>query len=391
MVGWKHFICRLLSFVIIVTFLCGNTAYAEGAALELTSPSAILMEASTGTVLFEKNPDEVRSPASITKIMTLILTFEAIEKGRIKLEDDVVTSAYAKSMGGSQVFLEEGEVQTVDTLIKCIAVASGNDASVAIAEYIAGSEAEFVNQMNEKAISLGMTNTHFTDCCGLTSDKEHHTTARDVAIMSRELITHYPQIYNYTTIWMEDITHVTRQGSSNFTLSSTNKLLKQYQWTTGLKTGSTNAAKYCFSATASKDGIDLIAVVMGAPDHKVRFAEAKNMLEYGFAVTKLYTDENREQLTPLIILGGKADEIQITPKGAFHYLDVTGADFSRIEKHYEYRETLTAPIEKGTQVGKIVYTLDQKEIGSVAIIAAETVEKAYYKDYLKRVFIKYLI
>ena len=270
-------------------------------------------------------------------------------------------------------------------------MASGNDASVAIAEYIAGSEAEFVNQMNEKAISLGMTNTHFTDCCGLTSDKEHHTTARDVAIMSRELITHYPQIYNYTTIWMEDITHVTRQGSSNFTLSSTNKLLKQYQWTTGLKTGSTNAAKYCFSATASKDGIDLIAVVMGAPDHKVRFAEAKNMLEYGFAVTKLYTDENREQLTPLIILGGKADEIQITPKGAFHYLDVTGADFSRIEKHYEYRETLTAPIEKGTQVGKIVYTLDQKEIGSVAIIAAETVEKAYYKDYLKRVFIKYLI
>lgn len=391
MVGWKRFICRLLSFVIIVTFLCGNTAYAESAALELSSPSAILMEASTGTVLFEKNPDEVRSPASITKIMTLILTFEAIEKGRIKLEDEVVTSAYAKSMGGSQVFLEEGEIQTVDTLIKCIAVASGNDASVAIAEYIAGSEAEFVNQMNEKAILLGMTNTHFTDCCGLTSDKEHHTTARDVAIMSRELITHYPQIYNYTTIWMEDITHVTRQGSSNFTLSSTNKLLKQYQWTTGLKTGSTNAAKYCFSATANKDGIDLIAVVMGAPDYKVRFGEAKSMLEYGFAVTRLYTDENREQLTPLAVTGGKTDEMQITPKGAFHYLDVTGADFSRIQKRYEYQETLTAPIEKGTQVGKIVYTLEQKEIGSVAVIAAETVEKAYYKDYLKRVFIKYLI
>lgn len=391
MVGYKRLLCRLLSLVVIITFLCGNTVYAEGAALTLSSPSAILMEASTGTILFEKNPDEIRSPASITKIMTLILTFEAIEKGRIRLEDDVVTSAYAKSMGGSQVFLEEGEVQTVDTLIKCIAVASGNDASVAIAEYIAGSEAEFVNQMNEKAISLGMTNTHFIDCCGLTSDKDHHTTARDVAIMSRELITHYPQVYNYTTIWMEDITHVTRQGSSNFTLSSTNKLLKQYQWTTGLKTGSTNAAKYCFSATASKDGIDLIAVVMGAPDHKVRFAEAKSMLEYGFAVTRLYTDENREQLTPLIVMGGKADEIQITPRGAFHYLDVTGADFSKIEKRYEYHETLAAPIEKGTQVGKIVYTLEKKEIGSVAIVAAETVEKAYYIDYLKRVFVKYLI
>lgn len=391
MIGCKRFIGRLIAFVMIVTFLHGNTVYAEGDAIELSSPSAILMEASTGTVLFEKNPDEVRSPASITKIMTLILTFEALEKGRIKLEDDVSTSAYAKSMGGSQVFLEEGEIQTVDTLIKCIAVASGNDASVAMAEYIAGSETEFVNQMNEKAASLGMTNTHFVDCCGLTSDSDHHTTARDVAIMSRELITRYPQVYNYTKIWMEDITHVTRQGSKSFTLSSTNKLLKQYQWTTGLKTGSTNAAKYCFSATASKDGIDLIAVVMGAPDFKIRFAEARSMLEYGFAMTRLYTDENKEILTPLKVTGGKADEVTIVPKGAFRYLDVTGADFSQIEKSYQYHETIEAPVEEGTEVGKIVYTLEQKEIGNVAIVAAETVEKAYYVDYLKRVFIKYLI
>lgn len=389
--SWKRFICKLLAFVIIVPFLYGNTVYAEGEALTLSSPSAILMEASTGTVLFEKNPDEVRSPASITKIMTLLLTFEALEKGRIKLEDEVSTSAYAKSMGGSQVFLEEGEIQTVDTLIKCIAVASGNDASVAIAEYIAGSEAEFVNQMNEKAAALGMTNTHFLDCCGLTSDSGHHTTARDVAVMSRELITHYPQIYNYTTIWMEDITHVTRQGTKNFTLSSTNKLLKQYQWTTGLKTGSTNAAKYCFSATASKEGIDLIAVVMGAPDFKIRFSEARSMLEYGFAMTRIYTDENREMLTPLKVLGGKADEVMITPKEAFRYLDVTGADFSKIAKSYKYQETLEAPVEEGTEVGRIVYTLDQKEIGSVAIIAAQTVEKAYYIDYLKKVFLEYLI
>lgn len=391
MVRWKRFICNLLAFVMIVPFLYGNTVYAEGEALSLSSPSAILMEASTGTVLFEKNPDEVRSPASITKIMTLLLTFEALEKGRIKLEDEVSTSAYAKSMGGSQVFLEEGEIQTVDTLIKCIAVASGNDASVAIAEYIAGSETEFVNQMNEKAAALGMTNTHFLDCCGLTSDNAHHTTARDVAVMSRELITRYPQVYNYTTIWMEDITHVTRQGTKNFTLSSTNKLLKQYQWTTGLKTGSTNAAKYCFSATASKEGIDLIAVVMGAPDFKIRFAEARSMLEYGFAMTRIYTDENREVLTPLKVTGGKSDEVMIIPKEVFRYLDVSGADFSKIEKSYQYRETLEAPVEEGTEVGKIVYTLDQKEIGSVAVIAAETVERAYYLDYLKRIFLKYLI
>lgn len=391
MIRWRGFFCNLLVIVMIVPFLYGNTVYAEEEALSLSSPSAILMEASTGTVLFEKNPDEVRSPASITKIMTLLLTFEALEKGRIKLEDEVSTSAYAKSMGGSQVFLEEGEIQTVDTLIKCIAVASGNDASVAIAEYIAGSEAEFVNQMNEKAVQLGMTNTHFLDCCGLTSDSGHHTTARDVAVMSRELITRYPQIYNYTTIWMEDITHVTRQGTKNFTLSSTNKLLKQYQWTTGLKTGSTNAAKYCFSATANKDGIDLIAVVMGAPDFKIRFSEARSMLEYGFAMTRIYTDENRERLTPLKVVGGKSDEVMITPKEAFRYLDVTGADFSKIAKSYKYQEMLEAPVEEGTEVGKIIYTLDQKEIGSVAIIAAETVEKAYYIDYLKRVFLKYLI
>lgn len=391
MIGYKRLICRLLALALIVTSLSGNTVYAEGEALALSSPSAILMEASTGTVLFEKNPDEVRSPASITKIMTLILTFEALEKGRIKLEDEVITSAYAKSMGGSQVFLEEGEIQTVDTLIKCIAVASGNDASVAMAEYIAGSETEFVNQMNEKAVSLGMTNTHFVDCCGLTSDSDHHTTARDVAIMSRELITHYPQVYNYTKIWMEDITHVTRQGSKSFTLSSTNKLLKQYQWTTGLKTGSTNAAKYCFSATASKDGIDLIAVVMGAPDFKIRFSEARSMLEYGFAMTRLYTDENKELLTPVKVAGGKADEVAILPKGAFQYLDVTGADFSQIRKSYQYDESIEAPIEEGAKVGEIVYTLEQKEIGRVALVAAETVEKAYYIDYLKRVLMKYLI
>ena len=360
-------------------------------AVALASPSAILMEASTGTVLFEKNPDEIRSPASITKIMTLILTFEAIEKGRIKLEDEVSTSAYAKSMGGSQVFLEEGEIQTVDTLIKCITVASGNDASVAMAEFIAGSESEFVNLMNEKAAALGMNNTHFIDCCGLSSDAQHHTTARDVAIMSRELITKYPDIYNYTKIWMEDITHVTRQGTKNFTLSSTNKLLKQYQWTTGLKTGSTNQAKYCFSATANKDGIDLIAVVMGAPDFKIRFSEARSLLEYGFAITKLYVDENNEKLVPVRVLGGTMDQVEIAPEGAFRYLDVTGADFSQIEKTYEFSEGLAAPVQLGTQAGRILYKLGKKEIGSVAIKTTQEVQKAYFIDYLKRVVLRFLI
>ncbi len=395
MFDYKKIICTFVAIIIAFSFFNmgiarGSMVYAQEAP-ELSSPSAILMEASTGTVLFEKNPDEVRSPASITKIMTLLLTFEALESGKISLDDEVTTSAYAKSMGGSQVFLEEGEVQTVDTLIKCIAVASGNDASVAMAEYIEGSETEFVAKMNEKAAELGMTNTHFLDCCGLTSDSDHHTTARDVAIMSRELITRYPDIYNYTTIWMEDITHVTAQGSSVFTLSSTNKLLKQYAYATGLKTGSTSTAKYCFSATANKDGIDMIAVVMGAPDYKVRFSEAQSMLEYGFALANLYTDENDEELSPISISGGKADEIAVMPKGSFSYLDVTGADFSQIEKSYEYIESLEAPVSEGDEVGEIVYSLGGKRLGSVAIVAAETVERAYYFDYLKKVFGKYLL
>ncbi len=393
-------IYRMMAVVMFLAVLVQSTAFAEetaknttinSTAVSLSTPSAILMEASTGTVLFEKNPDEMRSPASITKIMTLILTFEALEKGRIKLEDEVITSAYAKSMGGSQVFLDEGEVQTVETLIKCIAVASGNDASVAIAEYVAGSESEFVNMMNEKAAQLGMANTHFLDCCGLSSDSGHHTTARDVALMSRELITKYPQVYHYTTIWMEDITHVTTRGSEPFTLASTNKLLKQYQYTTGLKTGSTSVAKYCFSATARKNDIDLIAVIMGAPDPKVRFSEAQILLEYGFAVTRLYVDENKQALGNIPVTGGKAERLAVEPKGAFRYLDVTGADFNKIEKKYQYADSVVAPVERGAEVGYISYSLEGRELGRMPIVASEPVEKAFFIDYLKRMLIRYLI
>ena len=393
-------IYRMMAAVMLLAILVQSTAFAEetarnttinSTAVSLSTPSAILMEASTGTVLFEKNPDEMRSPASITKIMTLILTFEALEKGRIKLEDEVITSAYAKSMGGSQVFLDEGEVQTVETLIKCIAVASGNDASVAIAEYVAGSESEFVDMMNEKAAQLGMANTHFLDCCGLSSDSGHHTTARDVALMSRELITKYPQVYHYTTIWMEDITHVTTRGSEPFTLASTNKLLKQYQYTTGLKTGSTSVAKYCFSATARKNDIDLIAVIMGAPDPKVRFSEAQILLEYGFAVTRLYVDENKQALGNIPVTGGKAERLAVEPKGAFRYLDVTGADFNKIEKKYQYADSVVAPVEKGAEVGYISYSLEGRELGRMPIVASEPVEKAFFIDYLKRMLIRYLI
>ena len=232
MSGKKSLLSALLALALIFT-----SVLPVNADVAVSSPSVILIESSTGEVIYEQNAAERRSPASITKIMTLLLTFEAIESGKVSLTDQVTTSEYASSMGGSQVYLAAGEVQTLDTMIKCIAVSSGNDASVAVAEHIAGSEAAFVDLMNQRAQELGMADTHFEDCCGLSDSDNHYTSAKDVAVMSRELTVRHPDIFHYTTIWMEDITHETSQGTSNFTLSSTNKLLKQYQWTTGLKTG----------------------------------------------------------------------------------------------------------------------------------------------------------
>lgn len=355
----------------------------------LTCPSAILMEASTKSVIYEKAPDERRSPASITKIMTAILIFDAIEAGKISLEDEVVTSAYAKSMGGSQVYLEEGEKQTVDTLIKCIMVSSGNDASVAMAEYIAGSESGFVQMMNERAASLGMENTHFEDCCGLTDSDNHYTTARDIALMAQELITRYPQIKSYTTIWMENITHVTMQGSKEFGLANTNKLLKQYPYTTGLKTGSTNKAKYCVCATANKDGVELISVIMGCPNYKDRFTEAQSLLQFGYTTCKLYQDENPPELMPILVKGGIDKQVTAVYKEKFSWLFVSGEDFSNMEKMLTTNE-LTAPIEKGEQIGTVTYRLNGKELGSIGIYAGESVRKAKFFDYLLNIVLQWM-
>ena len=355
----------------------------------LTCPSAILMEASTKSVIYEKAPDERRSPASITKIMTAILIFDAIEAGKISLEDEVVTSAYAKSMGGSQVYLEEGEKQTVDTLIKCIMVSSGNDASVAMAEYIAGSESGFVQMMNERAASLGMENTHFEDCCGLTDSDNHYTTARDIALMAQELITRYPQIKSYTTIWMENITHVTMQGSKEFGLANTNKLLKQYPYTTGLKTGSTNKAKYCVCATANKDGVELISVIMGCPNYKDRFTEAQSLLQFGYTTCKLYQDENPPELMPILVKGGIDKQVTAVYKEKFSWLFVSGEDFSNMEKMLTTNE-LTAPIEKGEQIGTVTYRLNGKELGSIGIYAGDSVREAKIFDYLLNIVLQWM-
>ena len=375
---------RFLVFLLCMTLFLGNVLPVR-AATEITAPSAILLEASTGQVIYEKNATERRSPASITKIMTLLLIFEALSEGKVSLQDEVVTSAHARSMGGSQVFLEEGETQTLETMIKCIVIASGNDASVAVAEHIAGSEADFVEKMNAKATELGMVDTHFEDCCGLTDSDSHYTTAKDVAIMSRELTVKYPEVFTYTRIWMEDITHVTRRGSSTFTLSSTNKLLKWYQWTTGLKTGSTAKAKFCISATASKDGMDLIAVIMGAPDPKERFHDAEKLLNYGFSVSNLYVDENKEPLPQMRVEGGVEESVPLHYAEEFRYLDVTGRDLSAVEKELKLPESVKAPVTEGKTAGQAVYRIGGEEIGRVAVLYDASVEKAGFGDYFKKV------
>ena len=374
----------ILLFILWISLFYGISWNAGAEDLELASQEAVLMEASTGKILFEKASHEKRSPASVTKIMTVLLAFEALEKGQIHLEDEVVTSAYAKSMGGSQVFLEEGEKQTVQTLLKCILVSSGNDASVALAEYIAGSEMEFVNKMNEKAKTLGMNDTHFVDCCGLTDSDDHYTSANDIAIMSRELINRFPEVFDYSTIWIENITHVTQRGSSEFGLSNTNKLLRSYNGCNGLKTGSTSKALFCVSATALRNDIQLISVIMAGPDSKTRFKEAAQLLDYGFGKCRLYTDEEQMKFPSLKVRKGVQNQVTCHVKEDFRYLDTDGNDLAGIQRSIQLADTVTAPVQEGETAGYLVYTLDGKEIGKSELVFDKSVEKAGYGFCVKK-------
>lgn len=362
----------------------------EEQGIVIGAPSAILMEASTGTIIYEKNANEVLHPASITKIMTMILIFDALKEKKIQLTDEVSVSEYAASMGGSQVFLEPFEKQTVNTMLKCIAVASANDACVAMAEYICGSEDEFVKKMNERAKQLGMDNTYFKNCNGLDVEG-HMTTAHDVALMSRELITKYPEYEEYSMIWMENITHTTAKGSSEFGLTNTNKLVKQYAYTTGLKTGSTSLAKFCVSATARHNNIDLIAVIMAAEDHQVRFRDAVSLLNYGFGVSMLYEDENKDQIAKQPIKGGKEAEADIVYTGEFRYLAFQGENLSAITKEIRVQESMQAPVHKGDIAGEAVYMIADREIGRIPLVYARTIEKAGYGDCIKKVLLHLLV
>ena len=380
---------QTLQFSMVPNVLAEETATTPGTeqtsdtAVEVTAPSAILMEMTTGTVLYEKDADTARPPASVTKVMTMLLIFDALAEGKIQLEDEVTTSEYASSMGGSQVFLETGEKQTVETLLKCISVASANDACVAMAEYISGNEEEFVPQMNLRAEGLGMKHTHFVNCNGLDAEG-HETSARDIALMSRELLLKYPEIHNYCTIWMENITHTTSKGSSEFGLTNTNKLIRQYEYATGLKTGSTGKAKFCVSATAEKNGVSLIAVIMGAEDSKARFKDAVTLLNYGFGKCQMYTDEKMPSLDPISVTGSIQESISLEYEKKFTYLDTTGANLNAVTSRLQIPDKVNAPVKKGDTVGQRIYYLDEKEIGSVNLLAEETVKKAGFFDYLRK-------
>lgn len=350
-----------------------ETGGESAGSVTVTAPSVFLMEASTGKVLYEKDADTRRPPASVTKVMTILLIYDALSAEKIHKEDVVTTSEYAASMGGSQVFLEAGEEQTVDTLLKCIVVSSANDACVAMAEYISGTEEAFVQQMNERAKGLGMENTVFKNCNGLDTDG-HVTTARDIALMSRELITKYPDVYEYTKIWMDTIVHKTKKGEEEFGLSNTNKLIRQYSYATGLKTGSTGEAKFCLSATAQKDGIDLIAVIMAAPDVKTRFADAQTLLNYGFSICRKYEDPDWESVQKTVkVERGEEDQVKVVQKSGFSYLDVSRADVSGVEKEVVPKASLKAPVKKGQKAGTVQYLLNGEKIGEVELAAADDV------------------
>ena len=378
----KGLLAALLTLVLSVSAGLPVCA-AETDAFQLESKSAVLMDAGTGTVLYEKNSHEAMPPASVTKVMTLLLIYEAEAAGQFQWEDAVQVSEHAASMGGSQVFLEPGETQTAAELTKCIAIASANDAAVAMAEFVAGSEEAFVERMNKRAAELGMQETHFVNACGLDVDG-HETSAYDIALMSRELMTKFPEIQKYTTTWQDTIIHKTRKGESEFGLTNTNKLIKWYEGATGLKTGSTGKALYCLSGTAERNGLHLIGVVMAAPDFKLRFQETMKLLDYGFAnysaekglpagkeVGRVRVTKGMEDTVPAVV----KEEISVLLKKD------TGGEW---ETKTELLPAMDAPVAAGEKVGELVYLIHGKEVGRTDLVTAKAVEKANINVMLQR-------
>lgn len=335
--------------------------------LVLSSASALLMEKETGTVLLQQNAHQKLEPASVTKIMTLLLVMEAVDSGRLSLDELVPVSAHAAGMGGSQVYLKEGEQLSVSDLIKCVAVVSGNDCAVALAERLAGSESAFVDQMNQKAQSLGMADTHFVNCTGLPAPG-HLTSAWDIALMSRELILRHPDIQQYTTIWTDSI----RNGA--FGLTNTNRLVRFYDGATGLKTGFTASAQYCMSATAQRNGMELIAVVMKAPTTAQRFQDASSLLDYGFANYALITPQPESPLAPVDVLLGRSKTVQPQLQRECHLL-VGKTQADQVTTRVDLAQDVQAPVDPGQTLGEFQVYVGNELRDSVPIVAAQGVDR----------------
>ena len=362
---------RILPLLLIFALLLCVPVRADD--LTLDAPSALLMEKATGTVLFAKDEHTPREGASVTKVMTLLLTMEAIDSGALSYDDTVTGSAHAASMGGSQIWLKEGEQMRAEDLIKAVCVVSGNDAAVALGEHLAGSEEAFVERMNARAKELGMNDTHFLNCTGLPAEG-HVTSAYDIALMSRELILHHPDIRRFTTIWMDSL----RDGES--LLVNTNKLVRFYPGATGLKTGSTSSAKYCISATAEKDGMELIAVVLGGSTSDKRFADAKALLNYGFAAYTLLPVVPESPLPAVPVTLGVRRQVQaVLPQGSVLLLEKNRAN--ALTQSLTLSETLEAPVEQGDTLGSLdLFTADGTLLSSLPLLAGESVARLTWRQ-----------
>lgn len=370
-----HF-CKITLLFLLIFTLISQTAFAElssqvnanVSAQLVSAPSAILIEQSSGQVLYELNADEKLPIASVTKTMTMLLIMEAIDSGKIKLSDIVTASEYASSMGGSQIFLEPGEQMTVDEMLKAIAVASGNDAAVAMAEHIAGTESAFVEMMNKRAVELGCKNTHFINCNGLDETSEHFSTARDISIISAELLRH-PKIQEYTTIWMDTL----RDGA--FGLSNTNKLIRFYKGANGIKTGSTSTAKYCLSASAKRDNMQLIAVVLAAPSTTERFSSASRLLDYGFANYSVVNAAQKiGKLSPLNVIGGKTDTILPEADKSVNFI-VKKGNSDKVVADIVFEDPLRAPVSVGQVVGEATLSVDGQKLARCKILSTTEVNR----------------
>lgn len=370
---------RAAAMLTVICVLMGNCL-----GLEVEAPSAILIDGATGTVLFEKDADTQRAPASVTKVMTLLLVMEAVDSGTLGWEEPITASAVAAGKGGSQVYLEEGEQMPLWEMVKCVVVSSANDCATALAEAVAGSESGFVERMNQRTQELGMVNTHFANCTGLDDEAGadvHYTSPRDIAIMSRELLKH-DKIREFTTIWMDTI----RDGS--FGLSNTNKLVRFYKGTTGLKTGFTSNAGYCMSASAERDGMELIAVVMKCDSSTQRFESAKTMLEYGFANYALVDPAEGVQMETVPVVLGKEEEVAAMPKEGQPIL-LEKSKAAGISREVSLQESVQAPVAQGQTIGTLTLKNGEEVIAEVPLVAEQKVERLGFGDIYMRL-LRYL-